>query len=162
MIDEQEIALQRASDRMVREGIIYCVSSLIDTLWRELPDLTDWENFYPMTTFDITYRCNYCKHGWVIEDAENEDEVGNCPKCGCEAEPYTFDEHHREVFEYWIVDAWMAEKLKQEGELIVEDFMDGAIGYIWCRTCTGQAISMDYVMRKLAKEYYLDKSTQGD
>jgi len=156
MTEEQELALQRASDRMVREGIIYCVSSLISELMDKLPDLTDWENFYPQVTFDVSYRCNYCKQGWVIEDAENADEVSNCPKCGREAKRYAFDEHYREVFEYWIVDSWMAEKLKQEGELIVENFMGGAIDYIWCRTGTGQAISMDYVMRKLAKEYYLD------
>lgn len=153
MTEEQELALQRASDRMVREGIIYCVSSLIDRLWRELPDLPDWENF-SKTTFDITYRCNYCKQGWVIKDVENTDEVSNCPKCGREAIGYAFDEHYREVFEYWIVDSWMAEKLKQEGELIVEDFMEGAIGYIWCRTTTGQAISMDYVIREITKKYY--------
>ena len=156
MIDEQELALQRASDRMVREGIIYCVSSLISELMDKLPDLTDWENFYPQVTFDVTYRCEKCNHEWVVEDMACCDDVSRCPKCRKYNEPYTFEETYKEVFEYWIVDSWMAEKLKQEGELIVEDFMDGAIGHIWCRTCTGQAISMDSVMRKLAKEYYLD------
>ena len=158
MIDEQELALQRASDRMVREGIIYCVSSLISELMDKLPDLTDWENFYPQVTFDVSYRCEYCKTEWLIEDMCQSDDLRTCPQCGAGfQEPYTFEETYKEVFEYWIVDAWMAEKLKQEGELIVEDFMDGAIGYIWCRTCTGQAISMDYVMRKIAKEYYLNE-----
>ena len=37
MTEEQELALQRASDRMVREGVIYCISSLISELMNELP-----------------------------------------------------------------------------------------------------------------------------
>jgi len=155
MIDEQELALQRASDRLVKDGVIYCVSYLISELMRLLPDLADWDNFYPQVTYDVTYRCEYCKTEWLIKDMYQCDDLRKCPKCGEEyQEPYDFSEHYKEVFEYWIVDSWLAEKLKKEGELIVEDFMEGAIGYIWCRTTTGQAISMDYVIREITKKYY--------
>lgn len=53
-----------------------------------------------------------------------------------------------EALEFWIVTNWLADKLEKQGELITNDFM----GFnIWGRTTSGQAISMDYVMEKIAK-----------
>ncbi len=61
-----------------------------------------------------------------------EDDEGNMP----------------EVFEYWAVTSWFAEKLKARGELVVEFFnLD-----IWGRQTTGQAISLDGVIDDIARE----------
>lgn len=155
MIDEAERKLQEASDRVVEQGVIYCASMLISELQERLPDHEQWEDFYPPTTYNIEYKCSACNHEWIEEDLDTDDETCNCPKCDYEADAGDSDECYKEVFEHWIVDSWLARHLREKGEHVVDDFM--GINHIWCRTTTGQAISMDYVIRQIAKEYYLDE-----
>lgn len=56
--------------------------------------------------------------------------------------------HEREVYEHWSVSNWLADKLEEQGEKIDRDF---ASHNVWARTTTGQAISMDYVIRVIVK-----------
>jgi hypothetical protein len=48
-----------------------------------------------------------------------------------------------EVFEWWAVSTWLAEKLEEEGECIINQES------IWGRQTTGQAILLDYVISKI-------------
>lgn len=52
-----------------------------------------------------------------------------------------------EVLEYWAVSTWLAEKLKEQGEAIVEFGLTN----VWGRTTGGQAIAMDYVIEKVVE-----------
>ncbi len=52
-----------------------------------------------------------------------------------------------EVMEWWLVDSWLAERLKREGEVII----DALDCHWWGRTTSGQAIYMDDVIRKIAE-----------
>lgn len=52
-----------------------------------------------------------------------------------------------EVLEWWLVTNWLAERLRDEGEVIVEDC--GC--HWWGRTTSGQAIYMDSVIREIGK-----------
>lgn len=62
-------------------------------------------------------------------------------------------EETKEIFEWWIVSDWMAEKLKEENEPILEtDY-----GTWWGRTCFGQAVDMDDVIRRIAQKYFMRK-----
>lgn len=56
------------------------------------------------------------------------------------------DDDPTEALEHWIVSDWLAEKLAEHGE------MTGKIlGLtIWGRTCSGQAVSMDWVIQSIA------------
>ena len=54
-------------------------------------------------------------------------------------------EDQQEVFEWWFVSSWLYKQLKTEGKPVV----DSAYGYIWGRTCTGQAISLDSVIERI-------------
>lgn len=63
-----------------------------------------------------------------------EDEEGNIP----------------EVYEYWLVTPWLAEKLEAHGELVTE-FCDLNI---WGRQTTGQLISEDGIIDDIARELY--------
>lgn len=65
------------------------------------------------------------------------------------ANEYNIEPYTREVYEHWIVSDWLARQLESQGETVV-DF--GAGCRVWCRTTTGQAISMDYVIQKIAEE----------
>lgn len=52
-----------------------------------------------------------------------------------------------EIFEYWLVTPWIAEKLSSYGEPIADNYPP-----IWGRTTTGQAIKLDYVIGCIAAD----------
>ena len=56
----------------------------------------------------------------------------------------------QEVYEYWLVTAWFAEKLKAQGELVAE-FFDLVI---WGRQTSGQLICMDAVIDDITRELF--------
>ena len=53
-----------------------------------------------------------------------------------------------EVLEWWLIDSWLAERLRQEGEVVIEEY--GC--YWWGRSTSGQAIYLDSVIQKIAEE----------
>jgi hypothetical protein len=61
------------------------------------------------------------------------------------------DGSEREVYEYWAVSCFLANDLTNKGE-VVEEVMDM---FIWGRTCTGVAVSMDRVIQDIYDD--LDK-----
>ena len=52
-----------------------------------------------------------------------------------------------EVLEWWLVTPYMAELLKEKGEVILSDY--GC--YWWGRTTSGQALYMDGVIQEIAE-----------
>ncbi len=59
-----------------------------------------------------------------------------------------FDQDHQpqEIFEWWAISPWLAERLEIEHEPVLKtDF-----GYWWGRTTTGQAIKLDSVIQAIA------------
>jgi len=65
---------------------------------------------------------------------------------GTEDEP-----EYEEIFEHWIVSEYLADRLEEKGESITRNFYGFTI---WGRSCTGQAISMDYVIGKIYEELH--------
>lgn len=55
-------------------------------------------------------------------------------------------ENYPEVYEWWIVSDWFAKRLKENGQVVYEGYMNP----IWGRQTTGQAILLDYVISKIA------------
>ena len=54
----------------------------------------------------------------------------------------------KEIFEWWVVSDWLAKRLEAHGEpLLVNDY-----GTWWGRTCTGQAILLDFVIEQIYDE----------
>jgi hypothetical protein len=74
-----------------------------------------------------------------IYDAESAQEL--CPE-------YRIAPEQSEALEHWAVTKWFKEKLAEHGEITGEllDFE------VWGRCCSGQAISMDGVIREIASE----------
>lgn len=53
-----------------------------------------------------------------------------------------------DVMEWWLIDSWLAERLKRENQVIID-----ALGcHWWGQTTSGQAIYMDGVIQKIAGE----------
>lgn len=62
---------------------------------------------------------------------------------------YIFNLEDAEVMEWWLVTDWLAERLKEQGEVIIDDY--GCCW--WGRTCSGQAIYMDAVMTDIVRSF---------
>lgn len=57
-------------------------------------------------------------------------------------------EEYDEVFEWWLVTPYLADMLKDNGEVIL-----AAYGcYWWGRQTSGQGLSMDWVIQKIAEQ----------
>lgn len=54
-------------------------------------------------------------------------------------------EDRQEIYEWWFVSQWLYDRLRAENEPVI----DSAYGYLWGRTCTGQAIFLDPVIEKI-------------
>ena len=61
-----------------------------------------------------------------------------------------YEGNMQEVYEYYAVTPWLAEKLKAQGELVTEFFNL----VIWGRQTTGQLIYMDAVIDDITRELF--------
>lgn len=62
----------------------------------------------------------------------------------CRLDPETV-----EAYEHWIVSEWFAGQLESEGEMVSRDILGLTV---WGRRTTGQTISMDHVILKIARD----------
>jgi predicted nuclease with TOPRIM domain len=85
-----------------------------------------------------------------IEDAEDieylEETIENLEEEIEELEE--LEQEPQEVFEWWAVSRWLAAKLGEYNEPI----LDFGNNYYWGRTCTGQSIVLDGVINNIAKD----------
>lgn len=149
--NEREI--QEECERIVRDGVI-CLSNHYVQLLQEQEDGAFWddlENFYKEV-------CSECQ-GDDLEEYDSEDDPEydeeqegshvcglKCSYCGHVNDPDSPDTEAKEVFEWWRVDGFLAERLRAQ-EAVMLETEDGTI---WGRETTGQAISMDGVIRRIA------------
>ena len=146
--------------RIVDTEVHACISDFAEHLFGyeggKYADYDEWDNMYAVT-------CPECGGVNTIIHNETPDENDNIPadcdpdeyatehpyqcKCGArfEEEP---ESEPQEIYEYWIVSSWLGEKLRQAGEPVLER---SCSGWIWGRTCTGQAIYLDSVIRDIAR-----------
>jgi predicted RNA-binding Zn-ribbon protein involved in translation (DUF1610 family) len=150
-------------DRFVQREVIACISDMAEYLFGydgdKYADWDEWENLY------VT-RCPECGEivvEWVEADGNDvvewaevdENDVASehtghgvkCPHCGAihEEEP---EAEPQEIYEYWIVTPWLGKKLRDKGEPVLER----SGGWIWGRTCTGQAILLDWVIHAICSD----------
>lgn len=164
---------QRKLSEFVNREVYYCVSSLIYELAQNEKYMDELMGVCsrPTWTHEFDYECG-CGHSWSVEDGdpvpvqmdsykdidEPQDHLANCPECHEPNEPTdvrSFESDYEEAYEHWVVSDWLAGKLEAKGEMVLRDFLGLTI---WGRTCTGQAISLDYVIEQI----YLEGPGQYD
>ena len=91
-----------------------------------------------MTAQQITDRLILENQNLVVEELMKHDE-------SLWEELQNLDENS-EIMEWWLVTPYMAELLKEKGEVILSDY--GC--YWWGRTTSGQALYMDGVIQEIA------------
>lgn len=72
----------------------------------------------------------------------------------CSVDGIDADDYRREPYEHWIVDWWLARKLQERGEIVVELYRGV---HVWGRCTTGQAILLDGVIRDIALAEWPDE-----
>jgi len=139
--DETDAAVRYDFDSSVNQEIKFkfvdinvhiSVSSLIEatTDYQDGSILENVENLYAIE--------HYCDHEDFCHCEEDED-------CECEC---SCEEEQQEIYEWWSVSSYLAKKLKEKGQPILEKF-----GHtIWGRTCTGQSINHDSLISEICSE----------
>jgi len=166
--NDLERRLQEAGSRLVDREVVYCISSLVYTMAQayghEGPkDVQDMaEQAFELSTALPDYEEAAEQNGatlfqdddgdwkWKDEDGNESDDFwsdkADAAQNYCEKNRVDTDDYGREVYEHWIVSRWLADKLQERGERVDRDFA-GMI--VWARTTTGQAISLDHVIRQI-------------
>lgn len=167
--------VEQRADRLVRQEVIICLSSLVHTLAKGC-DFTDrandagrdlqsiCEQAFELASPVPDYEEAAWEAGWREAEKPQEDgtkfyllsDFGSHDTAQtwqelCDAEG--IEPYDREVFEHWAVTGWLADKLIEKGEKVDQDF---AGMNVWARTTTGQAISMDHVIQTIAADRLKD------
>lgn len=66
-------------------------------------------------------------------------------------------DEYPEVYEYWGVSNWLGEKLRELGEVVIDEYNTT----IWGRTTTGQAILLDYVISQVCSNMEIMEGQQN-
>ena len=93
-----------------------------------------------MTANEITDRLILDNQNLVVEELMRHDE-------SLLDSLQNFDDSS-DVLEWWLVTPYMAELLKEKGEVILSDYDC----YWWGRTTSGQALYMDGVIQEIAEQ----------
>lgn len=148
-IDHNSSINQEIKGKFVTREVKTCFSYEMEAILRAGQEgQSDKE--YPLPSYeDIVNlyddKCPEC--GEVLGSTKDQNEKGiKCPYC-----KERFDESEqeaKEIYEWWIVTEWLAKKLQDKGEAI----LDWGNNFYWGRTCTGQAILLDGVISEICEE----------
>ena len=136
-----ETERQNCMKQFVEQELFACQTLLVEEAFRcELFLWEDVENLYQQFDGQLLSP-NVC--GDCGESAECLDsETGDCKKC------FEDNQQTQVIYEWWLVSDWFEKKLKDQGEPILNNIY----GSWWGRTCTGQAIYMDGVIKNIYDE----------
>lgn len=160
-----ESELQRLASEFVRREVICCVSGLVSTLAGGANSISDLagrdlvslgEQAMELAAPIPDYEEAAIQEGWAYREVDGVGEWACVERDGamiydtaqevCDGEQ--IDPYEREVFEHWAVSPWLADKLIAQGEKVDKDFAGLCV---WARTTTGQGISSDGVIQRIAK-----------
>ena len=133
---------QNIKSEFVHREVKACISDLAEHLfsWDSSDAYGSWDEWENLSATS----CPDCGSANTIQDDPDildGDKPYKCSFCGSRFH----DEPEAEmqgIYEYYIVTDWLGEKLRDRGEPVFERYL----GWIWGRTCTGQAIALDGVI----------------
>jgi len=148
---------QRICGQLVEREVIYCISQLVYELAQKAEHLQDWEDdLYGAFEGNPDYEEAAFQSGWTrrddgvfVNDDQENDTAEDWQEL-CEDEGIDADDYRPDVYEHWLVSNWLAGKLENHGEKVIDAIL--GVGPVWCRTSTGQAIKLDGVIGEIAEE----------
>jgi hypothetical protein len=129
---------QTSLAQFVEREVISCETLLIEDLLGDGKlSIEDIENFYPEWQHIADSDCDHCGEKRSINN------LGYCKDCW-DSEGLRYD-WPQEIYEWWKCSEWLTRQLERRGEPILKtDYGD-----YWGRTCTGQAIALDQVIKDI-------------
>lgn len=153
--------LQTLGARLVSREIYICQSGTMDLIMRANADYyDDLENAYDVKCPECGETHDADAEVYDADDLEDEDGLtydARCSSCGHRFDNGDAEQEPKEIYEWWAVSAWLADKLSEKGEAM----FDGPDCKIWGRCATGQAIALDHVIQTIASEVYT-LTTEGE
>ncbi|EGT4199019.1 hypothetical protein ACF12F_003056 [Clostridioides difficile] len=141
----------------VNREVYTCVTSMVEYILKQEGDdkpfdYNDLENVYIDNSDkikeleekieELESKLNTLENEREIENIENQ--INDLKNEVIELE--NEQDEPNEVYEFWIVSGWLCNKLKELGEVVISS------ENIWGRGCTGQSISLDYVIWKICED----------
>jgi hypothetical protein len=152
-------AIKRA---LVNREVIYCVSSLVHELAQKAEEFPDYyDDLLDAFQGNPDYEEAATENGWQLEEGHEDEIVYRNSETGdvsddaktweelCNEKGIDAYEYAPEIYEHWIVSDWLAARLEEHGERVLRDFFGMTI---WGRSCSGQAIYLDYIISEIAAE----------
>ena len=139
-----ETKLDRRIELLISREIYANQTSLVqELLMKHHPDwIEEIENYYDESSEAIEEYLGYCTNieteVWQELDVFERQDLAE--KNGFEAEPH-------EIYEWWLVSDFLSYKLNQFEQPVLKT----PYGTWWGRTCTGQSIALDYVIREIVE-----------
>ena len=143
-------------EQMVQREVNCCLSHLVSVLSQGYGDRHEaaemrglCEQAFELACPIPDYEEAACEKGWRQAEIGTmwTDDEGNWRDTAQElCEIHDVEPYDREVYEFWAVSAWFAEKLIAQGEKVDTDF--GGMN-VWARTCSGQGIASDGVIKRI-------------
>ena len=130
--DYEEAGREHVTDTMDRDDLIEWLSNNGHDLPNEFGELDDAEELDA--------------GGKLTDDELRKMVLDKCDDWEEFCQEHDVEPHENEVYEHWAVTSWFARRLSECGE-VTGDLLDFRV---WGRTCTGQAIKMDYVIQRIA------------
>ena len=156
---------QQIKERFVQREVLVCASYMMDELFKagsynptgaDLPQYEDITNYWTYSEYygnfadfeggtyeDLQTEISRLEN--LIENEQDEDKITDIQAeidelNDLESEP-------AEIYEWWIVTGWLAGKLEQQGQCVLEY---GNL-HFWGRQTTGQAILLDGVISRICE-----------
>lgn len=151
--DWDSIINQDIKNRFVGQHVDGCYTTEVEYI------LSRWDhNDAPYTMDDIEHyyvpHCEDCGEGYTTFE-EGEDEYGDtvykcvdCDRVYSQDEYDDLDTQPQEIYEWWSVSSYLAERLSEYGECVLR----GPLTWYWGRCCTGQAILLDGVVSRICED----------
>lgn len=139
---------QKAGALIVDREVLCLASDIVDDLlianaeFRGIGDAgigpEDIENAYR----EVCPDCGEDVEEWEAEEAYRE----HCCSAGCGWTGDDPESEPQEIYEWWLVSDWLADKLAERGHPVCRNY---ALG-LWGRCTTGQAIALDHGIQEIA------------
>jgi hypothetical protein len=152
-MNNTKLTIDELAEKIVKEDVFCNVGSLVEfSIAKSYEGDQDapvtYEDFYPSTPDFEEWTKKELKD-WLVDNVytdkselkgwDHDDLVSECE------DNFTPDE----PLEYWAVSNWLAAKLQDQGEVVADSYP-----MIWGRCTSGQAIKMDGVIQRIAKNLY--------
>jgi hypothetical protein len=148
---------QEECGRVVERNVNLCVTGVVEKLFEHEPELReDCENLW-------LHICPECGES-VPQDAvyDGTDAAGDpayqCTHCESYIDLDACDTEPQEVYEWWAVSDWFADRLAEHDEVLHRDLYGLTV---WGRCATGQAILLDCVTVAITRALH-ESIGQGD